>query len=387
MQKLDFNNTEIAFQGKSKAEIKRAYYLFKLVNKKSLVSFGKAATDISLKLHLPINWLIKSTIFAHFCGGENIQECQKTINKLSNSNIGTILDYSVEGKGKLEDFERCKNEVIKTIIKAKGNSNIPFSVFKVSGIANIEVLEEVCSGKSLSENTKLEFEQIKNRMEEICLNAYNNNVQIFIDAEETCIQQAIDDIVLELMMKYNKERAIIFNTLQMYRPDRVEFLKQLYNEALNSNFKIGVKLVRGAYMEKERERAVKLGYPSPINTTKAETDNCYDEAVKFCIKHIDTISVCAATHNEKSSMLLANLMENNNIPKNHPNIYFAQLLGMSDHISYNLANAGYNVAKYVPYGPVKDVLPYLIRRAEENTSVAGQSSRELELIERYKVNG
>ena len=278
------------------------------------------------------------------------------------------------------DFESCKNEIIKTILKAKGNPNIPFSVFKVSGIANIEVLEKVSSKKPLSENTKQEFEQIKNRMEEICLNAYNNNVQIFIDAEETWIQQAIDDIILELMKKFNKERAIVFNTLQMYRTDRNEFLKQLYNEAIKHNFKIGVKLVRGAYMEKERERAKELGHTSPINETKIDTDNCYDEAIKFCIKHIETISVCAATHNEKSSLLLANLMDNNNIEKNHPNIYFAQLLGMSDHISYNLANAGFNVAKYVPYGPVKDVLPYLIRRAEENTSVAGQSSRELELI-------
>jgi proline dehydrogenase len=377
---ISFENTEIAFSSKSNAELNKAYWLFKLVGSPVLVKTGKTLTNISLSLHLPIKPFIKATIFKQFCGGETISECEKAISNLAKFNIGTILDYSVEGKEDERDFDSTAQEIIATIEKAKNSKHIPFSVFKVTGICRFSLLEKVNAQLELSGKEQEEFLRAKNRINLICKKGFEHNIPVLIDAEESWIQDAIDTITDEMMLLYNKQQAIVFNTLQLYRHDRLEFLKKSHEKANASNYFLGVKIVRGAYMEKERLRAAEKGYPSPIQANKESTDKDYDAAIKYCIENHEKIALCAGTHNETSSTLLAQLIIEKGIQKNHPHLYFAQLLGMSDHISYNLSNAGYNVAKYVPYGPIREVLPYLIRRAEENTSVAGQTGRELSLI-------
>ncbi len=376
-----FNNTEIAFRSKSNQDLNRAYWLFKIIGYPSIVKIGKGFTNFALKSHLPINGIIRSTIFKQFCGGETINECEKVTSELFSFGIGTILDYSVEGKTSTEDFEKTTNEIIATILKAKGNPAIPFAVFKVTGIATFSILEKYNNlNNDLSENDKLEFQGILSRVDRICKAAYDNDVPVFIDAEETWIQDTIDRLCVSMMNKYNKEKAIVFNTLQMYRHDRIEFLQNAIQDARQNGYHYGIKLVRGAYMEKERERAIQLGYPSPIQATKKNTDSDYNKALEIIIDNIAVLALCAGTHNEESSSYLSELIKKNGLEKVDKRIYFAQLLGMSDHISYNLSNDDYNVAKYVPYGPISEVLPYLLRRADENTSVAGQTGRELSLL-------
>ena len=382
---ISFENTEIAFQGKSKRDLNRAYWLFKLVSNNTLVKVGPALLNIALFLRFPILGLIKTTIFKHFCGGESIIDSQKTIEELSHYQIGTILDYSVEGQESEANFDVVMEETIATIERAAGDNKIPFSVFKITGVGRFALLEKVNAKQTLSENEKKEYERVKNRINTICKKAHSLSVPIFIDAEESWIQDTIDDIAIAMMHQYNKERAIVYNTLQMYRWDRLAYLKQCYADAENHKYFLGLKLVRGAYMEKERARAEKLGYASPIQKNKASTDKDYDIAIFFCVENIDRIAFCAGTHNEDSSAKLTKLLVDKGIDKNDNRVYFSQLLGMSDHISYNLAFAKYNVAKYVPYGPVKEVMPYLIRRAEENTSISGQTSRELALIMKEKA--
>lgn len=378
---IDFNDTEIAFKGKTSFQLQKAYWLFKIVSSKSMVAVGSAVTKTALTLRLPINYPIKKTIFQQFCGGEFIDECDDTIKELSTFNIGTILDYSVEGKESNDDLDATTNEIIKTIEKAKDNEGIPFAVFKPTGVSKFSLLEKANPGiGELSTEDKAEYDKVIARIDKICKKAFDLKVPVFIDAEDSWIQDAIDRIVDEMMQRYNKEEVYIYNTIQMYRWDRLEFLKTSHHKAKQNGYKLGVKLVRGAYMEKERARAAEKGYKSPIQENKEASDRDYDLALAYCVENIEDISLCGGTHNEKSSLHLADLIEKNNIAKNDKRIYFAQLLGMSDHISYNLANAGYNVAKYVPYGPIREVLPYLIRRAEENTSVSGQTGRELSLI-------
>jgi proline dehydrogenase len=378
---ISFENTEIAFKSKSDKDLKRAYWLFRVVGNPSLVKFGKNATNFALKLRLPINGIIKNTIFKQFCGGESIQECDKTIDLLGSFGIGTILDYSVEGKTSAEDFEKTTLEIIATIERAKSSKHIPFAVFKVTGISRFGLLEKMNDpSAALTDAEKKEFQELFNRVDRICKHGFDNRVPVFIDAEETWIQDTIDRLCTSMMARYNKEKAIVFNTLQMYRHDRIAFLQTALEEATRGGFKYGIKLVRGAYMEKERERAAIKGYPSPIQGTKADTDRDYNKALELIVEHLDMFALCAGTHNEESSAFLAQLIEQKGIDRADKRLYFAQLLGMSDHISYNLSNAHYNVAKYVPYGPVKEVMPYLLRRADENTSVAGQTGRELSLI-------
>lgn len=381
---ISFENTEIACSAKSNSELNRSYWLFKLVSNPSLVNFGKKFTDFAIAAHLPINWVIKPTIFKQFCGGENIEECTRTIEELGKFNIGTILDYSVEGKESEKDFDACTVETISTVEKAKGNKNIPFCVFKITGLARFHLLEKVSASEPLTTEEKKEYERVEKRINDICKKAFENNVPIFIDAEESWIQQAMDDVANKMMALYNKQKPIVYNTFQLYRKDRLAYLKHSHSLAQQGNYFLGAKLVRGAYMEKERKRAEELNYPSPIQDTKENTDKDYDAALEFCAKNISNIGLCAGTHNEKSSLLLTQLMEQQKIAASNKQIYFSQLFGMSDHISYNLANAGYNVSKYVPYGPVKEVLPYLIRRAQENTSVKGQTGRELNIIIKEK---
>lgn len=387
---ISFDNTEIAFRSKNKQDLRRAYLLFKIIGAPSIVKIGKILTPIALKLHLPIKGAIKKTIFKQFCGGETIQECDNTIRNLAEFGIGTILDYSVEGKTEETDFEKTTQIIIQTIEKSATDKRIPFAVFKVTGIAQHHLLELASSRlraqrkgdsfQELSANEQKGLAAILDRIDRICAAAAKYQTRLFIDAEETWIQTAIDQWTFEMMCKYNKEACIVYNTVQMYRHDRLAYLQSELERAQQAGIKYGVKLVRGAYMEKERARALSMAYPSPIQPDKASTDKDYDAALAFLVDNAAVFSVCAGTHNENSSLLLTELLQKAKIAPSDKQFYFAQLLGMSDHISYNLSDAGYQVAKYVPFGPVHEVLPYLLRRADENTSVAGQTSRELGLL-------
>ena len=377
---ISFENTEKAFIAKGNPELKRSLWLFKLMGKPALVKVFSKLIVFAIKIGLPIRLPIKATIFKQFCGGESIEESKDVVQKLNKSHIGSILDYSVEGKESEEDFTHTKDEILKIIKVAKDNPAIPYTSLKLTGIAPMALLEKMNSKQVLNKEEKTELQTVRKRLEEICNNASQSFVPIYFDAEETWIQDAIDTLAEEMMEKYNKKTAIVLTTLQMYRWDRIEYLKKLIQTARDKKFFIGIKLVRGAYIEKENLRASQMGYKSPIQPTKDATDFDFDKAVDICLENVDLITLCAGTHNEESTMHLISKMGELKIPNDHPHVYFSQLYGMSDHITYNLADAGYNVTKYLPYGPVKSVMPYLIRRAEENTGIAGQMGRELRLI-------
>jgi proline dehydrogenase len=352
-----------------------------MVAKPWLVKVGKWATHIAFKLRLPISGIIKKTIFSQFCGGENIEECTPKINELYASKIGTILDYSLEGKESNVDLDQTCLEVMETIERAKNEDAIPFAVFKPSGISKFSILEKANDSiDQLSSQDRKDFDLFIERLDKICKKAAELKVSVLVDAEDSWIQGCIDRETEKMMFKYNQSQAIVINTIQLYRHDRLQYLKDLHARCQANGVLCGVKLVRGAYMEKERNRAAEKGYQDPIQPNKEACDRDYNLALEFCVEHVEQIMTVAGSHNEKSATHLSEVMEQKQVQKDHPHIYFAQLLGMSDHISYNLAANGHNVSKYVPYGPVKEVMPYLMRRAEENTSVAGQTGRELSLI-------
>lgn len=375
-----FEDTSVAFASKSDARLRKTYWLFSLMNQARVVNLGTFLIKLALKLHLPIKNLIRATIFEQFCGGETIKDCDVTIGMLGRSGIGTILDYSVEGEGSESSFDATADEIIRTIEKSAGSATIPFSVFKVTGIASSELLEKVQRKDTLTDEEKTSFEKARARMERLCAFAHENNVRIFVDAEESWLQGIIDELTYQMMARFNKEKAIVYNTYQLYRHDTLDAFKNAYLVARQQGYLLGGKLVRGAYMEKEQLRARENEYFNPIHATKQATDEDYNLAIDFSLEHIEYISICLGTHNEYSSQYCAMKMQKLGIMKSDERIWFAQLLGMSDNISFNLAKAGYNVAKYVPYGPIDAVLPYLIRRAAENTSIAGQSSREFLLV-------
>ncbi|MDA9554931.1 proline dehydrogenase family protein [Pelobium sp.] len=378
---LSFDDTAIAFKHQNNQDIKKSYWLFKAISNNFLVKVGPFFTKAALAIKLPITGLIKATIFRQFCGGETINECTQTIEKLAEAGVGTILDYSVEGEEEEVVFEQTAQEIINTIKKAiEMPQAIPFCVFKITGVARFNLLQKINAKEELTDTERVEWNKVLNRVEAICKAAFDADKQLMIDAEESWIQDVIDDLALTMMRKFNKEKAIIFNTYQLYRHDKLADLKQDTGVAQTEGFFLGAKLVRGAYMEKERKRAEEMGYPSPIQPDKAATDRDYNLAVDFCVKHLNNISFVAGTHNQDSCLMLTQKMEDADINPNDHRVYFSQLLGMSDNLSFNLSNAGYKVAKYVPYGPVKAVLPYLFRRAEENTAIAGQMGRELSLI-------
>ncbi|OQX81707.1 MAG: proline dehydrogenase [Bacteroidetes bacterium 4484_249] len=381
---LSFENTEIAFKSKSNKDLNRAYFLYKVIASNTLVFLGSKLSLLALKIHFPINWAVKPTVYSHFVGGETIDECQDTVRLFEKYNVKAILDYSVEGKESPEDFNNAMTETLKTIKNAAIDSNVPFAVFKPTAFTKEVVLEKVSAGMNLTEEEKVEADNFRKRVGTLCKTAYENDIPILIDAEDSFFQNFIDEVVEDNMEKYNKKRAIVFNTYQMYRWDRLEVLEKAYNKAVEKDYFLGAKFVRGAYMEKERARAAEKGYKDPIQPDKDSTDRDYNAALKFCIEHIDRITVFNGTHNEYSSKYMTELMEQHNIAKDDPRCWFSQLIGMSDHISFNLADAGYNVAKYVPFGPVSSVLPYLLRRTEENTSIAGQTGRELSLLIKEK---
>ena len=381
---VDFNNTEIAFHLKSDSDLERAYFLFKMISIEPLVRIGTAATNFALKAHLPVEGLIRSTVFDHFCGGVNEEDCVPTIDKMYASKVYSVLDYSVEGKDEEHKFDFALETILKLIEFSKDKAALPIAVFKPSAFGRFDLYQKVSERKKLSSDENAEWDRIKTRFEKVCSLGKLNNVKILIDAEESWIQDAVDDLILELMQTFNTDALIVYSTLQTYRWDRLDYLKEIHAKAKQNNFKLGFKVVRGAYMEKERRRAKELGYKSPICDTKEITDALFNDTITFILSNLDSIHLFIGTHNEESSQLALELMGASNISNNDSRVWFGQLYGMSDHISYNLAEQGYNVAKYVPFGPVKDVMPYLIRRAEENTSVAGQTSRELSLIKKEK---
>jgi proline dehydrogenase len=382
---LSFEDTSTAFSSKTNADLEKMHLLFSTMNWKYPTKIGTFFIKTALKLKLPVQSVIKKTLFKQFCGGETIEECKSTISELIRFNIKTILDYSVEGSNTDQSFDDSMDKVLESIEVASNSSAISAGVFKMSGIGSARILEKIQNGDLLTKQEELDLDKVRERAEIICRMASEKGIQIYIDAEESWIQGTIDAMVFDLMKIYNKDKVIIFNTFQMYRVDMMYNLEKAYQLALSDKFMLGVKLVRGAYMDKERERAQHKNYESPVFSTKDETDEAYNEALEFCIKNISWISVCAGTHNEKSNYLLTSLMTKYKIEKNDPRVNFAQLFGMSDHISYNLAKAGYNVAKYLPFGPIDAVLPYLFRRAEENRAVTGTSGRELRLIKKEIV--
>ncbi|MFZ1808141.1 MAG: proline dehydrogenase family protein [Cyclobacteriaceae bacterium] len=378
--KVKFEDTAIAFSYKSDAELKKANFIFTLVNNPVISGLATRAVRLGLFLHLPIKGLIKYTVFDHFCGGENIEQCRPIIKKLGDFKVGAILDYSVEGAETEEGFDNTTAEILETFEAAKDNNNIPFGVFKMTGLADTALLEKINSKKALTSEEESAFERVRTRVDKICRKAHEYEIKVLIDAEETWIQNPIDQLAYEMMQKYNTTSAIVFNTFQMYRADMLTNMRNAHHDATMHNYQLGVKMVRGAYMEKERERAEKMNYADPIQPSKEATDDSFNKALAFCMDSKQRISLMCGSHNDFSNQYLTVLMEKHGLKNNDSRVWFAQLFGMSDPISFNLAKEGYNVAKYLPYGPVKAVIPYLLRRAEENTSVAGQSSRELTQI-------
>ena len=383
MNKL-FDNTQVAFSLKSDTELKRAHFLFNMIGSQLLVKVGTALTHFALKAHLPVEGLIRATVFDHFCGGVTEKDCLKVVDKLYTKGVSSVLDYSVEGKEEEAQFDAALAMTLKTIEFAKEREAIPFAVFKPTGFGRIDLYEKVGEKVALSEAEQEEWNSVVKRFDIACKAAFEKDVMLLIDAEESWMQDAADAIVTDMMRKYNQQKAIVFNTLQMYRWDRLDYLKQLHEQAKTEGFHIGMKLVRGAYMEKENARAAEKGLKSPICISKEATDINYDAAVLYMVDHLEQMAIFAGTHNEESSYKLMQLLDEKGISKDDKRIFFGQLLGMSDNISFNLAANKYNVAKYLPFGPVRDVMPYLIRRAQENTSVAGQTSRELTLIKKEK---
>ena len=379
---INFNDTALAFKAKSDKELKRTYRLFRMIDSPILTKIGPKLITLAFQLRLPVKGLVKKTLFDIFVGGESLEDSVKTSAYLDSFGVKTILDYSVEGEKTAAGFDATKDEIIDTLDHGGKHTEVAFSACKLTGLAPFKVMEKVQQNMPLNEKEKQSLKAIRGRMEEIAQAARRNHTPIFIDAEESWIQDFIDDLAEDLMERYNQEKPLIHTTVQLYRWDRLEYLKALIEKSKEKGYILGVKLVRGAYLEKETDRAEEMDYKNPMQPNKAATDRDYDAALTLCLDHIDHVAVCAGTHNEASSRHLAKLMAERKLPPSHPNVFFAQLLGMSDNISFNLAHAGYNVAKYLPYGPVKAVLPYLIRRAEENTAVAGQASRETDLLKR-----
>lgn len=377
---VDFDELEIAFRAKKDEELKKRHFLFSTMKYPWMVNVGTTLTKFAIWANLPVKGLIKSTIFDVFCGGETLDGCQRSSNELAAFGIGAIFDYSVEGEKTEQGFDDTTQEILRTIDRASQMEFIRFSAFKITGLASFDLLAKMHAEEKLTEDEELAWERVKMRVESICSLAYQNSVSVLIDAEETWIQKPIDELTMDMMNKYNRESAVVFYTFQMYCHAMLEKLKSLHKDAQEKGYRLGAKLVRGAYMEKERDRAEKMSYEDPIQPSKEATDNDYNAAMKYCIDNIHEIGLFSGTHNENSNYLLTHYMDEAGMKPNDQRVFFAQLYGMSDHISFNLADAGYNVIKYVPYGPLKATIPYLIRRAQENTSVKGQSSRELSLL-------
>ncbi|MDL2244439.1 proline dehydrogenase family protein [Parabacteroides sp. OttesenSCG-928-J18] len=379
---LDFNNTEIAFSSKSKKELQNAYMLYTVMKYPWIVKAGKWASNIAIKIHFPLAWIVKPTLYKQFVGGETLEECRKIVSYLEKYNVKSTMDFSAEGEQTPKGIEATFHETLRSVDNAKANPNIAYAVFKPSTITRDEILCKASEKrKELTIDEIKEFREFKERFMALCRRAYDNDVRILVDAEDYCFQDAIDELTDEAMREFNKERPIVFATLQMYRHDRMPYLQRILDDSIEKGYYPGIKFVRGAYMEEERKRAAEMGYPDPICKDKQATDDNFDAGVAFVVEHIDRMELFMGTHNEESNYKLAKLIDEKGLKRDNPRIFFSQLMGMSDNISFNLSHAGYNVTKYVPYAPVRDVLPYLLRRAEENTSVKGQTGRELRMLQ------
>ena len=379
-----FENTATAFALKSDSELERAYFLFKMISNEPLVKMGSVITNFAFKAHLPVEGLIRATVFDHFCGGINEKDCLPVVDKMWEKGVCSVLDYSVEGKEEEDPFDTATEMILTILDFVNEKEAIPYAVFKPTGFGRFALYQKISEKKELTKDEQAEWQRVINRFDKVCKKAHDLEVSLLIDGEESWMQDAADGLAEDMMRKYNKNKRIVFNTLQTYRWDRLPYLKSLHERANKEGFKIGMKVVRGAYMEKENDRAMEKGYTTPICKTKAETDENFNATIEYMIENLDTLSIFAGTHNEDSCYRLMKLMVDNGIDKNNEHVWFGQLYGMSDHISFNLAANGYNVAKYLPFGPVRDVMPYLIRRADENTSVAGQTSRELSLLKKER---
>lgn len=379
---VDFNNLEVAFAAKNDKALKKTHFVFASMKSNALVKVGTTLTKLALKSGLPVKGIIKKTLFDIFCGGETIDDCLKTAAAMHKFRVGAILDYSVEGEKTEAGFDNTAAELLRTIEKAGKSGNIPFAAFKMTGIAHFDLLTKIHLGGALSTEEQAAYARVQDRVGRICGRAAELNVPVLIDAEETWIQQPIDDLTIAMMEKFNKDKAVVYYTFQMYCHSMLANLIKLHTLAAQKGFILGAKLVRGAYMEKERTRAFDMKYTDPIQPDKASTDRDFDAALTYCVEHINEVHLFAGSHNEQSNLKLTELMKKNGLQPDDKRVSFGQLYGMSDNISYNLAHHSYKVAKYVPYGPIEASMPYLFRRAEENTSVKGQSSRELTLIER-----
>jgi len=380
MSIVSFDDTKVAFAGKDDQELQHSAWLFRIMSNAAIVDIGAYITQMALQIGLPVQSILKTTIYEHFCGGEDLAETEPMIEALASQGVSTILDYGVEAKESQEEFDANLDEQLRAIAFADANAAVPYVSCKVTGYAPFSLLEKINAGTALDADETAARIRMMDRLNQICEAAARLDVALYVDAEESWIQDAIDGVVDELMARFNRKKSAVFNTVQLYRHDRLAFLKAAHQEALAGGYILGVKLVRGAYMEKERARAEDGGYPSPIHADKDAVDKDFDDALLYCLEHVEEIAFCAATHNEASCQLLVETATTKGVDLRHPHIHFAQLYGMSDHISFNLARAGFNASKYVPYGPVRDVVPYLIRRAQENRSVSGQVGRELGLI-------
>ncbi len=379
--RLDFYNTEIAFSHKSDRELRRTYWLFKFMNKPNLVSLGNLLGNFAAKFPFHVfDPLIKKTIFYQFCGGTSLLECQKVVDRLNSKHALTILDFGAEAKESEEEFDKTLAENLRALEFAASNPNVPGISTKLTGYVPFSVLEKMHAGDTLTAHDEIAWQRLEERFVTLCYKAYEMGVALFIDAEESWIQDPIDRLVDKHMAEFNREKPILYNTYQLYRKGKLDYLKSSYEIAQSKGYILGAKIVRGAYIEKERIRANEKNYEDPIQPNKESTDRQYDDAVRFCVEHHEGISLCNSSHNMASTALQARLMSSHNIPKDHPHLNFCQLLGMSDNLTFNLSENGYCVAKYVPYGPVKEIIPYLTRRAKENTSITGDMSRELELL-------
>lgn len=378
---MDFNNTEIAFRGKSKRDLRISYLLFFMVKYPFIVTLIKGVSILALSLRLPVKWILKPTLFKQFAGGESIMESQVVIKSLIERGVRSVLDYSSEGGGSENDIKRAFQETISAIDYASRNIEVPFAVFKPSSLVEESLFARAAKSLDpLSASDVSEFDKFRERFFSLCSYASQKKVKILIDAEYYSSQNIVDEFVQQVMLLYNKKEAIVFHTLQMYRKDRLDYLKYLIEDSKSNNYILGIKFVRGAYMEQERELAIERGYDDPIFESKELTDISFDSAIKLAFENLNTIEIFCGTHNYMSNTMLCNLIDSASLPRNFYKIWFSQLYGMSDNISYNLANAGFNVCKYLPYSPVREILPYLVRRAQENSSVSDQTSRELSLI-------
>ncbi|MEO1434849.1 MAG: proline dehydrogenase family protein [Bacteroidota bacterium] len=380
-QVVDFSNTEIAFSGTTNGELIRINWLFNIMNKPAFTNIGAKLGLLAFKMHLPVAPFVRHNIFAHFCSGRSLEESLPRIEKIWKRNVLSILDYGAEAKGRESDLDETMEENLAAIHFGAENESVAVISTKISGLASNELLQKVQDGKTLTGSELEAYNRLEERLDIICRTAHQKQVCVFIDAEESWIQETIDKLASQMMERYNRdEKVIVYNTFQMYRHDKLAFLKKSHEEAQSKGYRLGAKLVRGAYLEKENNRAKKMGYPTPMQPNKAATDTDYNASLNYCIEHYEEIAFCNASHNEESARYMVELIVEKGLPKDHPHLNFCQLLGMSDHLSFNLAEAGFCVAKYMPYGPVRDVIPYLIRRAQENTAVTGDMSRELGFI-------